>query len=134
MPTNYRYNFKSNGAGSARLGKTSYSRYVRRHSRYSRRRSSSGGSGFFEDYIESYSLNVEGYLLKPLQYESFKHIFSKYYEKFKSLYSFIVVTDKNKIPQKIFVNDIIFIEIYSRQCVFHTINSYIKLKSHHPSH
>lgn len=78
--------------------------------------------------IESYSLNVEGYLLKPLQYESFKHIFSKYYEKFKSLYSFIVVTDKNKIPQKIFVNDIIFIEIYSRQCVFHTINSYIDSK------
>ncbi len=51
MPTNNRYNFKSNSAGNARWGKTSYSRYVRRHSRYSRKKSSSGVTGLFGDYV-----------------------------------------------------------------------------------
>lgn len=77
--------------------------------------------------IESYSLNVEGYLVKPFNYASFKKVFLKHYESHKLSSSFIVI-NVNKIPTKIQINDIIFLEIYSRQCVIHTLTEIFDTK------
>ena len=71
--------------------------------------------------IESYSLNVEGYIVKPIDYKQFYGTLKKHCRQFKDSLSYITVLI-DKIPLKIYLNTISYIEIYSRQCVIHTLN------------
>ena len=74
--------------------------------------------------IESYSLNIEGYIVKPVKYEQFRNTLKKYCRQFKNSLAYITVL-KDKIPINIYLNTISYIEIYRRQCVIHTENGSI---------
>lgn len=78
--------------------------------------------------IESYALNVEGYIVKPISYKQFHSTLKKYCIKFKEALSYITVI-KDKIPIDVYLNTISYIEIYSRQCVIHTTNGNIDTKT-----
>jgi DNA-binding LytR/AlgR family response regulator len=78
--------------------------------------------------IESYSLNIEGYIVKPISYEQFHSTLKKHCNKFKESLAYITVV-KDKVPIEIYLNTISYIEIYSRQCVLHTTNGNIDTKT-----
>lgn len=78
--------------------------------------------------IESYSLNIEGYIVKPISYKQFHSTLKKHCNNFKESLSYVTVI-KDKIPIDIYLNTISYIEIYRRQCILHTTNGNIDTKT-----
>ena len=79
--------------------------------------------------IEGYSVQAYDYIVKPLDYGSFKMKFDRLYRKVARSKSddYITVT-LNKAPKKIIIKDIIYVEIVKHNLWFHCFNEEFSLR------